>query len=412
LIERCRGFIIKVMTGHFPIPEDESGRLEVLKSLEILDTPPQEEFDDLARLASIICETPISLITLIDEDRQWFKARVGIDLPETGRDVSFCAHTIAADTMMEVQDATKDPRFGENPLVQNDPSIRYYAGVPLRPDDEHAVGTLCVIDRQRKQLTNDQRHALEALGRQATALLRLHRNRILLQHLSTQKNAFLRIVGHDLRNPLNYIQSASTLLAETLKQGDRLPESLRSVPAQIVERSHYMTNLISTFLDMQAIEDGAIQLHTEEVSLREFIPTVVRDHREQAAARGVALESDVSRHAPVVTADRSRLRQILENLLTNAVKFTGEGTNVTLRARAEGGDTLIEVSDHGPGLSSEDLDRLFAPYARLGRETVRGHEGRGLGLSIAKSLAELHGGTIGARNNDGAGATFWVRLPG
>jgi signal transduction histidine kinase len=218
-------------------------------------------------------------------------------------------------------------------------------------------------------------------------------------------------VGHDLRNPLNYIQSASTLLAETLKQGDRLPESVRGVPAQIVERSHYMANLISTFLDMQAIEDGAIQLHTEEVSLRELIPTVVRDHREQAAARGVALEADVSRDAPIVTADRGRLRQILENLLTNAVKFTAEGTAVTIRARAEGGDTLIEVSDHGPGLSSEDRDRLFAPYARLGRETVRGYQGRGLGLSIAKSLAELHGGTIGARNNDAAGATFWVRLP-
>ncbi len=159
-----------------PQPANEAQRLEALQSYEILDTTPEKEFDDLARLASQICGAPVALITLVDAARQWFKAKVGLDVPETSRDVAFCAHAILKPKLMVVPDATKDARFAENPLVLADPSIRFYAGMPLVNKDGYALGTLCVIDRvAREQLTPVQEEALGILGRQAVTQLELRR---------------------------------------------------------------------------------------------------------------------------------------------------------------------------------------------------------------------------------------------
>jgi PAS domain S-box-containing protein len=157
------------------IPEDEDARLEALQELEILDSAPEGEFDDLALIASQICGTPISMISLIDRDRQWFKSKVGIDTPQTSRDIAFCAHAILQRDLFIVPDATQDPRFSENPLVKADPRIRFYAGAPLRTPDGHALGTLCVLDRKPRQLTAEQEDALRALSRQVEAQIEVRR---------------------------------------------------------------------------------------------------------------------------------------------------------------------------------------------------------------------------------------------
>jgi GAF domain-containing protein len=136
------------------LPHDEPDRLRALRGYEILDTPPEQAFDDLTLLASVICETPISLVSLVDAQRQWFKSKVGLDVPETSRDVAFCAHAILdPQEVLVVTDATADQRFAENPLVTGDPQIRFYAGAPIAPASGHAVGTLCVLDRKPRELT-------------------------------------------------------------------------------------------------------------------------------------------------------------------------------------------------------------------------------------------------------------------
>lgn len=153
----------------FPIPTNENKRLEALHRYNLLDTAPEQSFDDFTRLAAYICSTPIALVTLLDAERQWFKAKIGLELSETPREQAFCSHTILSDQLMVVNDAVADDRFSENPLVTGDPHIRFYAGAPLVDGEGFGLGSLCVIDRKPRQLTDEQLRALEALGRQLVA---------------------------------------------------------------------------------------------------------------------------------------------------------------------------------------------------------------------------------------------------
>ncbi|MES2396210.1 MAG: PAS domain S-box protein [Bacteroidota bacterium] len=166
------------MNNNGPLPENEAERLAALKQYNILDTLPEEEFDRLTKLASIICEAPIALISLIDKDRQWFKSKVGIDANQTPREISFCQYSIMGDSFFEIEDATKDERFLNNPLVQHQQNIKFYASHPLIDPNGYALGTLCVIDRKARKLSPDQQEALTLLA-----------NEVVSQIVSRKKNA-------------------------------------------------------------------------------------------------------------------------------------------------------------------------------------------------------------------------------
>ncbi len=156
-------------------PTREAARLAALEQYQILDTPPEQSYDDITALAAFICDVPIALISLVDADRQWFKSKVGIDVRETSRDVSFCAHAIADSEVMVVNDAFEDERFSDNQLVIFAPNIRFYAGVPLITPEGHPLGTLCVIDHQPRQLSDHQIKTLKSLARQVVTQLELQR---------------------------------------------------------------------------------------------------------------------------------------------------------------------------------------------------------------------------------------------
>jgi GAF domain-containing protein len=160
----------------YPVPANEAERLRTLRSYKILDTKPEDRFDELTRLAALICGVPISLISLIDTDRQWFKSRFGLDVKETPRAQAFCTHAIMQPEMFVVPDATKDERFADNPLVTGGLHIRFYAGAPLAARDGHVLGTLCVIDREPHTLTEAQKEALKIVGRLVIANFELRRD--------------------------------------------------------------------------------------------------------------------------------------------------------------------------------------------------------------------------------------------
>ena len=173
------------------MPADEAARLSALREYGILDTEPERSYDDLTLLASHICGTPMALLTLVDADRQWFKSRVGISVVETSRAISFCTHAIQHPDLMIVPDAREDARFRDNPQVTGDPHIRFYAGAPLITRDGHALGTLCVVDRVARTLTQEQREALDALRHQAEAQLELRRTVDELQRAHAEQQALI-----------------------------------------------------------------------------------------------------------------------------------------------------------------------------------------------------------------------------
>jgi GAF domain-containing protein len=160
----------------YPIPENEAERLNTLRGYGILDTYPEDRFDDLTRLAASICGTPISLISLVDKDRQWFKSKTGLEVCQTPREDAFCAHAIMSPELLVVPDASQDPRFATNPLVLGEPHIRFYAGAPLAAPNGHNLGALCVIDRVPRQLSRDQLESLRILSRQVMAQVILGKN--------------------------------------------------------------------------------------------------------------------------------------------------------------------------------------------------------------------------------------------
>ena len=411
-----------------PIPSNELERLAALRAYDILDTLPEKAFDDLTRIAGQICQTPVVLVSLLDGERQWFKSRIGMEDVETAREVSFCAHAILDQIhVLTVPDATKDPRFADNPLVTGDFHLRFYAGAPLVSSTGHAVGALCVIDHVARQLSDAQRDALEVLGRQIVAQMELRRGLVVMrrqveQEIIDRRRAeleretataaakaraeFLAVMSHELRTPMNGVIGMTELMFAT-----DLSEEQRDYLETIQLSGNALLAVINDILDFSSIDAGRIRLDSKPLEVRRCLDEAVQVLANEAAGKRLGLRCQVDEAVPSwVMADAGRLRQVLLNLIANAVKFTESG-EVVVRVSALPPQSLrIEVVDSGIGISAQGLTRLFSAFSQLDASSTRRHGGTGLGLVISKRLVELMGGGISVVSQPGVGTTFTVTL--
>ena len=226
------------------LPFDEELRIAELYKYELLDTVYEKEFDEIVQLASKICNVPIALITLIDRNRQWFKANVGLDVSETSRSISFCGHAILQEGIFEIRDAIKDNRFSDNPLVKDYPHLRFYAGMPLVSPRGYKLGTLCIIDTIPRHLGEDELFALSVLSKMIIKLFELRiSNRELKKSIENQQK-IITIMAHDIRGPLNTIKATFELKNEGFISDDESKEIDALVEVQIGNTVNLLNNIV------------------------------------------------------------------------------------------------------------------------------------------------------------------------
>ncbi|QYM79713.1 response regulator [Horticoccus luteus] len=411
----------------------ESARLAVLRSYDVLDTSPEREYDDLVALAAEICDAPLAAISFVDETRQWFKARIGLADTETPRDISFCSHAIAqpGHDLFVVPDAQKDQRFATFANVTGAPHIRFYAGAPLVTPDGSALGSLCVIDRVPRDLSPAQLRALRVLRRHVVNSLELRRLALAqrstitaLERTRTEleaarfaadaatraKSQFLATMSHEIRTPMNAVIGMATVLS-----GSPLDADQRECVDTIRTSGELLLSVINDILDFSKIESGHLELERQPFVLAACVRDALEIVALAASRKNLALTYEPAPDLPAaLVGDVTRLRQILVNLLNNAIKFTEHGS-VTIRsaARPHGTGSVelhLSVQDTGIGIPADQLDRLFRAFSQVDASTARRFGGTGLGLAISKHLAELHGGRMWVESEPGRGSTFHVTL--
>lgn len=400
-----------------PLPDNEDDRLGKLRSYAILDTPPEAAFDRVTNIARRLFDTPISLISLVDAERQWFKSRYGLDATETPRDLAFCAHAILDDTPLVVEDATRDVRFADNPLVTAAPEIRFYAGAPLVTHDGYNLGTLCVIDTRPRTFGEDERMSIAELAQIAideielreAARTALRENAELVQ-ANACKDEFIALVSHELRTPLTSILGAVTLIDGGA--AGALPGRAVELSGIARRNTEHLKKLVDNLLDFQKHRAGMLEFDFQPASPAQIVRDAIDDMSGFAAAQQVrvAIAGNLDDGPGMaLLADPLRLRQVFANLLSNAIKFSAAGDTVEIGIERQAETVTVFVADKGPGIPAEFQPHMFRMFAK-----ASGHgqpAGTGVGLALCKAIVEAHGGTIGFSTAPDRGTTFRIDLP-
>lgn len=387
-----------------PKSANEQERLNALNEYHILDTPAERDFDEIAELASIICETSISTVTLIDEARQWFKAKVGLDIPETSRDIAFCSHVINQDSMMVVPDASKDDRFHDNPLVTGSPDIRFYAGMPLVTPDGYNIGTLCVIDTKPKNLLPHQLFALQVLSKQVIKQMELRKKVFELERLNDTHRKLLSVIGHDLRSPLTSLYG----LLELSEKYDLPPEEFKAKLPEVRQGFTAANSLLGNLLEWATSQFEHNGIKRKIISLRHVVDQIIADNQQQFDKKNNEVENLVDTTCQVL-ADEHMLRTVLRNLLMNANKFTNDGRIKISNAAV---DTMTEIciADTGVGMDQLQVSKMFNWDKRTSTKGTSGERGSGFGLLVSQEFVEKNGGRMWVESVPMEGSKFYFTL--
>lgn len=404
---------------------EEINRIQSSHDLNILDTPPEERFDRITKIAQIMFDVPIALVSLVDSDRQWFKSCAGLSVTETPRSMSFCSHAILNEDVMTVSDATQDERFANNPLVTGNPNIRFYAGKPIRHPDGKMLGTLCIIDTKPRVfsradksvlidlanwvesefkntvLTNSLKETAKNLSitqnellkqnENLTKLVQEKTNQLLKQDRLSTIGSMASRIAHDLRNPLSVIQMSSELLKMDLEKhmDDKMKLQCLSLQNAITE----INRIIGDVLDFARTTDLHLQTNSVSYILSNCISNII-------------IPKDVSINLPnndvQINCDARKLQAVFSNLITNSIQAINGIGHIKISLFDSNEKIVLSFEDSGIGIPEDVLPKVFEPLFTT--KTA----GTGLGLSICNLIVKQHGGSISVKNNP---TTFTIELP-
>ncbi len=391
-----------------PLPIDEAERLLTLGSLRLHAGSPDSALRAAARLASQLTGCTVGAIGVVDADRQWFLASVGLPVAGLAREFAFCSHTVLGDAAFVVNDARLDPRFAGSPLLAIDPPIAFYAGVPVAVGG-HRIASLCVMDHRPRALDEAQLGALRELATLCSALLEARlRHRELAESARRAKSEFLSRVSHEMRTPLNAVIGFTQLLR--LSPEGTGPAQVAQYTGHVLSASERLLALINDLLDLQRVDEGRLALQRKPQALRGLVGATFDLLQPLARQHEVALQNQVDVSA-WVTADAQRLRQVLINIVSNAIKYNRAGGSVCIDLLpGDARHCVLSVEDTGSGLTQAQLARLFQPFERLGHESSA-IEGSGLGLLIARRLIDEMGGQLTLSSVPAGGTRVTIALP-
>lgn len=435
----------------YPVAAEDAERISKLKKYQVLNNNEEPAFARLTELAKLFFNMPVVAITFMDEETQYLKSLHGLDgICTTSRKVAICNYTVLSDEVLVLPDLTEDSRFSQNPLVTEAPYLRFYAGAPIIMQEDgktYRLGSLCLMDMQaHHDFTDNDADILAQFAAMAADALKLQDQQRHAKHANEMKSEFLANMSHEIRTPMNGIIGMVEMLAET-----KLSAEQQEYVDNIKVSNEHLLAIINGILDLSKVESGKMTIDSIPMNISSLCDEVVSLFAVKARQRGLTLDYHYTEAlSPYIKGDPVRIKQIMVNLVNNAIKFTREGGRVTIDVKHmennpyedkygnhksicshelqveqashyntdDSGSVnhqdmtlCIEVTDTGVGIKPESLEAIFDAYDQANKSTHRLYGGTGLGLSVCKSLVELMGGYIEVDSAVGIGTTFTVLLP-
>ena len=397
-----------------PTPANEFERLIELSELDLDYTNLEENLEDLTQLAARIVGTEVSLINLIDSYTQWSVADYGMDIQQAPREESVCQYTILEDDSLEIKDLSKDERFKRKSYVENDPNLRYYYGVPLETSGGAHIGALCVLDTEPKDVAPEDKELLKMIAKQVVRRLEALKKIKDLEERVDDLNQKKRKISHDLRNPLSGIVGLADIMEDEVKN-ERVKEVLELVE-MIKKGGNSLLELVEEIMDQEDSE-AKQEPGKNEFSCQSFANKLKEMYLPQAKSKRVNLNINAKDSADEVFFPKSKLLQIVGNLITNSIKFTDqEGlVDVQITVNRTNGDTennqlFIRVKDTGVGMKEDKVQEILQGEATSEGGT-KGEKGYGFGMSLVKHLVDKAEGSIQIDSELGEGTEFKIVLP-
>ena len=397
------------------IPMNERERIAALREYQILDTEAEQEFDEITGLASEVCQVPVSMITLIDEERQWIKSAANLnlkelpnlDVREMPRRMAFCAHAINSPfDPLVVTDMRKDKRFKDHPFVKGEPHVVFFAGIPLTNPEGFALGTLCVLDKRPRNLSDSQLRALQILAKQVIHLLELRKANFRLKSMKEVLEArneelqqFAYVVSHDIKSPLASIVLTSEMLREQF--GENIDEDNDQLLKVLSRSSLKIRNLVDGILSYYRAE-WAMNESAESFELKSFLSSIAEMFKVNQGA-----DIRFPQEQRTIYMNKTALEQILVNLIQNALKYNDQAEPlIEIRFSEDETNYYFVVSDNGRGITPEEQKKIFEIFTTLNLQDRFGTKGTGIGLSTVKKLVEKMEGKVSLKSVPGEGSEF------